>query len=83
MRHNLIILACLAILALPLAACSVEQTDEGEMPEVEVRGGEMPEYDVDTAEVEVDTETREIEVPEVDIKSPEEAEAEEEPPGNG
>lgn len=76
---------CLSILLLPLAACSVEQTEEGNLPEVEATGGELPEYDVDAADVEVGTETREIEVPTVDVEPPDETETEEnveEPPVN-
>ena len=74
---------CLSILLLPLAACTVEQTEEGELPEVEATGGEMPEYDVDAADVEVGTETREVEVPTVDVEPPDETEDEvEEPPVN-
>ena len=64
---------------LALSACDVEQTKEGEMPEVKVtsEGGEMPEYDVQTAEVEMGTETRTIEVPTAEIKTPDEVRAEE------
>lgn len=79
MRNKLITLLCLSFLVLPLAGCTVEQTEEGEMPDVDVEGGELPEYDVDAADVEIGTETREIEVPDVDIEMPEE-EVEEEPP---
>jgi hypothetical protein len=39
-------------LAFGLAACSVEQTEEGELPDVDVQGGQLPEYDVDAADVE-------------------------------
>jgi hypothetical protein len=67
-----------------LGACSVEQTEEGELPEVNVEGGNMPEYDVDAADVDittdtatitvpdidVSTETREVTVPDVDVKPP-------------
>lgn len=62
-----------------LSACDVEQTQEGEMPEVEVtsEGGQMPEYDVETAEVEMGTETRTIEVPTAEIQTPDEVRAEE------
>lgn len=70
---------CLSILLMPLAACSVEQTEEGELPEIEATGGEMPEYDVDAADVEVGTETETIEVPDIDIEPPSEDD-EEEPP---
>ncbi len=41
--------------AMGLAACDVDQTQDGEMPEVKVEGGQLPEYDVETAEVEVGT----------------------------
>lgn len=53
--------------ALPLAACTVEKTEEGELPEVEVEGGKLPEYDVDPAKVEVKQDTKKVIVPDVDI----------------
>lgn len=57
--------ALMMLLVFSLGACTVEQTEEGEMPEVNVEGGNMPEYDVDTANVEVGTETATATVPEV------------------
>lgn len=54
--------------ALGLAACDVQQTEEGDMPEVNVEGGNMPEYDVDTADVNVETEERTVEVPVIDVE---------------
>lgn len=65
-RHHLVMAA--AGLALALGACDVQQTEEGELPEVEVKGGNMPEYDVDAPDVDVKTETRTIEVPVVDVE---------------
>ena len=66
----------------------VDQTESGEMPDVDIAvdadGGELPEYDVDTGEVDVGTETEtvlvpevvmveeEVEVPTVDVEEPEE-----------
>lgn len=66
----------------------VDQTESGEMPDVDIAvdadGGELPEYDVDTGEVNVGTETEtvlvpevvmveeEVEVPTVDVEEPEE-----------
>lgn len=48
-------------LALTLVAgCDVEQTEEGELPDVNVEGGQMPEYDVD--------QTQEGELPDVDAQ---------------
>ena len=57
---------------LGLAACDVDQTKEGELPEVEVNasGGEMPEFDVDAPTVNVGTENKTIEVPTVDVDAP-------------
>lgn len=80
MTSKLITLFCVAVLVVPFAGCRVEQTQEGELPEVEVEGGQLPEYEVDAADVEIGTETREIEVPTIDITMPEEEEEEEEPP---
>ena len=60
-----------ASLVLPLTACQVRQTEEGEMPEVEVEGGNMPEYDVDTADVEVTTRETDVTVPDVDVTTEE------------
>ena len=56
-----------------LGACDVDQTKEGEMPEVEVNasGGQLPEYDVDAPEVKVGTENKTVEVPTVDVDAPE------------
>lgn len=58
------------ILALPLAACDVDQTQEGELPEVE--GGQLPEYDVETGDIDVTEDTATIIVPDVDIDVPDE-----------
>ena len=76
MRKTLGILM-VALLAVPLVGCQARQTEEGEMPEVEVKGGELPEYDVSTADVDVKTKETTIEVPTVDVQSPSENEAEE------
>jgi hypothetical protein len=53
--------------------CRVKQTEEGEMPDVDVdaKGGKLPEYDVDAADVDVKTEERTIKVPDVDVKTEE------------
>lgn len=63
--------------ALALSACDVEQTEEAELPEVNVEtsGGNMPEYDVDTADVELKTEERTVEVPVIETE-PADADAE-------
>lgn len=64
--------------AVLFTSCDVDQTEEGEMPEVSVEGGNMPEYDVDGPEV--TTGTKEIEVPTVDIDLPDDDDEEVEQP---
>lgn len=63
-----LIIAALAALALGTSACDVEKTKDGDMPEVKVKGGELPEYDVDAPEVNVKTEKQTIEVPTVEVR---------------
>ena len=55
-----------------LSACDVDQTKKGELPEVDVtaNGGQMPEFDVDAAEVKVGTENKTVQVPTVDVDLP-------------
>ncbi len=72
---KIIAVAALGVATLGLAACDVEQTEEGDMPEVE--GGNLPEYDVDAAEVTAEPTTEEVEVPALDVDV-EEADAGEE-----
>ncbi len=67
--RKLIAAAVLGTAAMGLAACDVEQTEEAELPEIEASGGNMPEYNVDTPDVDVDagTETKTVEVPTMDV----------------
>lgn len=60
------------LLVLPLAACDVDQTEAGEMPDVEVEEGDMPEYDVEGPEVEtgMDRDTVVVDHPTVDVEPP-------------
>jgi hypothetical protein len=60
-------LAVAVTLLLPLAACTVKKTQEGEMPKVDVKGGQLPEYDVKPAEVQVGSTPVEVTVPTVDV----------------
>jgi hypothetical protein len=61
--------ACFAV-----TACDVDQTKEGEMPDVDVNasGGQLPEFDVEGPEVNVGTENKTIQVPTVDVDVPNE-----------
>lgn len=57
---------------LALAACDVDQTKEGELPDVDVNasGGQLPEFDVDAPEVNVGTENKTVQVPTIDVDAP-------------
>jgi hypothetical protein len=68
MKH---LTACIAsvLLGLSFSACDVDRTREGEAPNIDIDPGRLPEYDVDTPEVEVGTERREVEVPDIDVNS--------------
>lgn len=58
------------LFAVGMAACSVEQTEEGDLPDVDVEAGEMPEYDVEPADVDVGTDTSQVITPDIDINDP-------------
>jgi hypothetical protein len=64
-------------IAFGVAACDVQKTQEGKLPDVEVKGGQVPKYDVDVGDVDVGTEKKEITVPTIDIDTPAEDRAEE------
>lgn len=57
-------------LAFGLAACDVKQTQEGKLPDVEVKDGQVPKYDVDAADVDVKTEEKVINVPTLEYDTP-------------
>ncbi len=71
------LLPLLTFLLFALAACDVDQTESAEMPEVDVdidtEAGNLPEFDVDWADVDVTTTTRMVEVPKVRVVMEEEA----------
>ncbi len=69
------ILPLLALLALPLTSCDVDQTEAGELPEIDIEteAGNLPEFDVDWADVDVNTTTKMVQVPRVRVEMVEEA----------
>lgn len=68
-------LALVPAAALSLTGCDMDVEDTGELPDVNVQEGEMPEVDVETPEVDVEKEQVEIPdevtVPDVDVDLPE------------
>lgn len=75
-RKILAILAIIVVVVIILFATGfwdVQQTQEGELPNVDVsaEGGELPAFDVDSKEVVVGTTETNIEVPDVDVDTKE------------
>jgi hypothetical protein len=67
MKSRLLALLIAPAFALGVAACDVDQTEEGSLPDVDVEGGNLPEYDVDVPEVDITRDT--VTVPRVDIRT--------------
>lgn len=59
----------LLVIGLIAGACTAEVEDEGEAPEVEAEGGEVPKVDVDPADVDVDVNRDTLSVPDVDVST--------------
>jgi uncharacterized lipoprotein len=70
MKKILILLA--AASGFGLAACDVDQTKNAQLPDVDVNvtGGQAPEFNVTGPEVNVGMENKTIQVPNVDVKVP-------------
>ena len=68
MKHALKII--LGASCLTFAACDVDQTKDGDLPDVDVNvsGGQLPEFNVQGPEVEVGT--KNVQVPTVDVDAP-------------
>ena len=70
MKKILIMLAGAS--GLGLAACDVDQTKNAQLPDVDVNvtGGQAPEFNVTGPEVNVGMENRTVQVPDVDVNVP-------------
>lgn len=62
----LVIAGLIAILMLT-GVIDISQTEDANLPEITVEEGDMPEFDVDTADVDVGSDTVEVEVPTIDV----------------
>lgn len=65
MRRKIFAALLVPAVAFGIGACSVEQTEEGELPDVE--GGNLPEYDVDAPDVDVNMDSVTVPVPDIDV----------------
>lgn len=59
------VLVVIAVFAFGLV--DIDQTRETALPEVKTEGGQMPAFDVDTADVDVGTTTETVDLPKVDV----------------
>ena len=82
LNRTVALLFALGASALVLGGCKAEQTQEGELPDVEVtaEGGQLPEYEVETADVEVGTREETVTVPDIDVTMPDEQPKQQEQP---
>lgn len=62
-------LCALSLATVMLVGCDVDKTQDGELPsvDVDVDGGQLPEYDIDTADIDVGTREATVSVPDVDV----------------
>ena len=67
----LILLVLAALVAWALGLFSVSQTDKGALPSVSIdaKGGDLPSFDVDTADVDVGTTKTKVEVPTIEVET--------------
>lgn len=72
MRLQRLFLFPALVATLALGACDVEQTEEGELPEVDVEAteGNLPEYDVEGPDIDITQDTSVITTPDIDIDPP-------------
>ena len=67
------IVLVLAIAAFAFGLVNINQAQETKMPQVAVKGGQAPAFDVSTARVEVGSKTTNVDVPTVSVDSRKEA----------
>ncbi len=66
---GIIIIVILVLFGLAWATgiINFDQTQEGQLPEVNVEGGQLPKVDADVADVDVGTKNEVVEVPTIDV----------------
>jgi|GEM_PF-1115447 len=59
----------LLTLMLGAGGCTIDKEESGQLPDVDVQGGNMPEYDVKDADVDVGIKERSVPLPNVDVET--------------
>lgn len=73
MRGIGLIIAIILVVAVAVGLYTmvdIDQTQEAQLPNVTVEGGQAPEFEARTGSVDVETETREVEVPTISVNPP-------------
>lgn len=73
MRGIGLIIAIILVVAVAVGLYTmvdIDQTQEAQLPNVTVEGGQAPEFEAKTGSVEVGSETREVEVPTISVNPP-------------
>ena len=78
MRIGAVIAAIVAVIAIGFGIymVDIDQTEEAALPEVSVEGGQMPEFDAEVGDIEVEQEEVTVTVPELNVTPPEDDVAE-------
>ena len=72
LKLNKVAIIALSTFAFGLAGCEVQKTQEGKLPDVEVKDGQVPKYDVIPPDVKVTNDPASVKVPtDVDVKTEE------------
>ncbi|HDZ75699.1 MAG TPA: hypothetical protein ENH55_23650 [Aurantimonas coralicida] len=62
------IIVLLIVVWFAFTMINVDVTEEGALPEVSVDGGQLPEAEVTTGDIDIGTEEKTIEVPTIDVQ---------------
>ena len=65
----LAVVALLLIVGIATGFINIGQTQEGRLPKIEAKGGQLPEFDADVGDIDVGTKNTTVEVPVIDIDS--------------
>jgi len=68
MRKRILGALLAPVFAFGIAACSVDKTEDGSLPDVDVEGGSLPSVEVKPLDIDVKADTTMVITPDIDIK---------------
>ncbi|MFP7673866.1 hypothetical protein ACG74X_10995 [Marivita sp. S0852] len=77
MKIGLVIAAVVAVIAIAFGVymIDIDQTQEAQLPEVTVEGGELPAFDAEVGDINVTEEDMTVTVPNLEVTPPDDANA--------